>query len=102
MKTINSAHFTNHAGILIEHGEISLLSGPWYQGDAFHKGMSLLHELKDNEIADLLNKVTHLWISNEHPDHFLIMFFKKFGTLLREKILKPFQDRSVITRDISS
>ena len=93
MNSITTAQFINHASILIEHGEISLLSDPWYQGDAFHKGWSLLHELKDNEIIDLLNKVTHLWVSHEHPDHFSIMFFKKFGALLREKNIEIlFQD----------
>ena len=81
MKT--SVQFINHASILVTHGEISLLSDPWYQGDAFNKGWNLIHELKDDEIGELLNKVTHIWISHEHPDHFSILFFKKFGDQIK-------------------
>lgn len=83
MSIKTSLQFVNHASILVKHGEISLLSDPWYQGDAFHKGWNLIHELKDNEIIALLDHVTHLWISHEHPDHFSILFFKKFGEKLK-------------------
>ena len=78
-----SLQFINHASILVSHGDISLLSDPWYQGDAFHKGWNLIHELKDDEIITLLDRVTHIWISHEHPDHFSILFFKKFGHILK-------------------
>jgi UDP-MurNAc hydroxylase len=78
-----SLQFVNHASILVKHGDISLLSDPWYQGDAFHKGWNLIHELQDEEITSLLDDVTHLWISHEHPDHFSIGFFKKFGAKLK-------------------
>lgn len=83
MNNKTSLQFINHASILVNHGDISLLSDPWYQGDAFHKGWNLLHELQDNEIISLLDDVTHLWISHEHPDHFSILFFKKFGYKLK-------------------
>ena len=78
-----SLQFINHASILVKHGDISLLSDPWYQGDVFHKGWNLIHELQDEEISSLLDDVTHLWISHEHPDHFSIGFFKKFGAKLK-------------------
>ena len=84
MANTTSLTFVNHASVLVSHGEISLLSDPWYQGDAFHKGWSLVHELKDDEISDLLEKVSHIWISHEHPDHFSIMFFKKFGKKIKD------------------
>ena len=80
-----SLQLINHASVLIKHGEISLLSDPWYQGDAFHKGWNLIHELKDEEIISLLDQVTHIWISHEHPDHFSIMFFKKFGNQIKNR-----------------
>lgn len=85
MKEITSLQFINHASILVTHGEISVLSDPWYQGDAFHKGWNLTHELTDDEISNLLDKVTHIWISHEHPDHFSILFFKKFGDKIKER-----------------
>ena len=80
-----SLTFVNHASILVRHKKVSVLSDPWYQGDAFHKGWNLTHELRDEEISDLLDDVTHIWISHEHPDHFSILFFKKFGDKIKER-----------------
>ena len=80
-----TVEFINHASVLIKHNEVSLLSDPWYQGDAFHKGWSLIHEQSDTEIEDLLNRTTHIWISHEHPDHFSILFFKKFSEIIIER-----------------
>jgi hypothetical protein len=85
MKNRTSIQFVNHASVLVRHGEIGLLSDPWYQGDAFHKGWNLIHELNDSQIHAVLDRVTHIWISHEHPDHFSILFFKKFGKELKEK-----------------
>ena len=77
--------FINHASVLISHNEISLLSDPWYQGDAFHKGWNLIHELSDSEIDSLLSRTTHIWVSHEHPDHFSILFFKKFSEKIKQR-----------------
>ena len=80
-----SLQIKNHASVLIKHSEISLLSDPWYQGDAFHKGWNLIHELSDDEIITVLDQVSHIWISHEHPDHFSIIFFKKFGDKIKNR-----------------
>lgn len=77
--------FINHASVIVSNGEQSVLSDPWYQGDAFHKGWNLLHEFNDNEINNLLDRVTHIWISHEHPDHFSISFFKKFKQKITDR-----------------
>ena len=49
----------------------------------------------------LNNKVTHIWLSHEHPDHFSIPFFKKFKeTIIRKKIKLLFQfteDKRVVS-----
>ena len=93
MENKTEIQFINHASVLVKNGGIKLLSDPWYQGDAFHKGWNLIHELSDEEILNLLDEVTHIWISHEHPDHFSIMFFKKFGEILKEKNIEIiFQD----------
>ena len=83
-----SLQLINHASVLIKNGKTSLLSDPWYQGDAFHKGWNLIHELTDDEIINLLDQVTHIWISHEHPDHFSILFFKKFGNKIKDRNIK--------------
>ena len=85
MGNITSLKFVNHASIIVKHGPISVLSDPWYQGDAFHKGWNLIHELSDEEIIEILDDITHIWISHEHPDHFSILFFKKFGDKIKER-----------------
>lgn len=77
-----SIQFINHASILISCNEVGLLSDPWYQGDAFHKGWNLINELEDSDILNILQKTTHIWISHEHPDHFSILFFKKFKQII--------------------
>lgn len=86
MKT--SIQFINHASVIIKGGKISVLSDPWYQGDAFHKGWNLLCETSDDQAIDVLNKITHIWISHEHPDHFSIPFFKKFSKQINERKIK--------------
>ena len=76
MKT--SIQFINHASVIIKGDNISVLSDPWYQGDSFHKGWNLLFETSEEKQREAINKITHIWISHEHPDHFSILFFKKF------------------------
>jgi ribonuclease BN (tRNA processing enzyme) len=88
-----SIQFINHASVIIQGDNISVLSDPWYQGDAFHKGWNLLCETSDDQSIDILNKITHIWISHEHPDHFSIPFFKKFSKQINERKIKIlFQD----------
>lgn len=80
-----SIQFINHASVRICFGDVSLLSDPWYFGDAFHKGWNLLVEQSSSEINDIIKITTHIWISHEHPDHFSVGFFKKYGELIRDK-----------------
>ena len=83
-----SIKFINHASVIISDNNTSVLSDPWYDGDAFHKGWNLLHETKSHDIDEFLNEITHIWVSHEHPDHFSISFFKKFASKLRENSIK--------------
>ena len=84
----SSIKFINHASVIVTSGNTSLLTDPWYYGDAFHKGWNLLHETKSHDVEELLNEVTHIWISHEHPDHFSISFFKKFLSKLKKNSIK--------------
>ena len=76
----------NHASVLIGNSKYSILSDPWYSGSAFDDGWSLLYENKKEEIINVLNRTTHIWISHEHPDHFSINFFKEYNKYLKDKI----------------
>lgn len=86
MKT--SIQFINHASVIVSDGKTSFLSDPWYTGDAFHKGWNLLHETSSQEIFEMLDGITHIWISHEHPDHFSISFFKSFAKKIKDLSIK--------------
>ena len=77
--------FINHASVRISYEDVSLLSDPWYFGDAFHKGWNLLVEQSTDEIMKIINSITHIWISHEHPDHFSISFFKNYEELIKSQ-----------------
>ena len=98
---MQSIEFVNHASIIISNGKKSILTDPWYEGDVFNKGWKLLHELSEGEIISIINKINYIWISHEHPDHFSIIFFKKYSALLLKKKIKIiFQktfDKRVVT-----
>jgi len=92
--------FVNHASVLITGERQSLLTDPWYEGDAFHRGWRLLYENKEEDVRDVLSRTTFIWISHEHPDHFSIGFFRKYKqVLIDRKIVVLFQqttDKRVI------
>jgi hypothetical protein len=77
--------FVNHASVLISEGDTAILTDPLYSGPAFHKGWSLLVETPDDAVLRLLERVTDIWLSHEHPDHFSIAFFRTFGEVLRAR-----------------
>lgn len=96
----NTLTFVNHASVFIRGETRSVLTDPWYEGDAFHRGWRLLYENKDQDIERVLNQTNFIWISHEHPDHFSIGFFRKYKPLLHDrKIVTVFQrtqDKRVI------
>lgn len=80
--------FINHASVIVSNGYTSVLSDPWFNGNAFHKGWNLLHETNNEEVEKILDQITHIWISHEHPDHFSILFFKSFAQKLKSRSIK--------------
>lgn len=62
--------FVGHASVLVEHDGCGVLIDPWLVGDAFNESWAAYPQpvLRDDD----LNRVTHLWISHEHPDHLSI------------------------------
>lgn len=75
-----SLKFLNHASYIIENENFVLLHDPWFEGNAFNNGWSLLsREINNQDIINYLsklNKEIYVWISHEHSDHFSISFIK--------------------------
>ncbi len=60
--------FVNHASLIFSHGGVRLLCDPWLHGTSFNDSWALLSETRFGA-ADF-ERVTHIWYSHEHPDHF--------------------------------
>lgn len=89
--------FVNHAGFLLSSGAVRLLCDPWLEGRAFNDGWALLSPSRFGP-ADFA-RVTHLWFSHEHPDHFSPPNMKQVPAELRARITVLFQatrDRKVV------
>jgi hypothetical protein len=96
----NTLTLVNHASVLIKGEKQSVLTDPWYEGEAFHRGWRLLHENKEGEIDYVLNNTKFIWVSNERPDHLSLRFFTKYqARIIDNKIVVLFQrtkDKRVI------
>lgn len=89
--------FVNHASVLIQHGEISLLTDPWYKGVVVNNGWGLLAPSKF-DVEDF-ERVTHIWFSHEHSDHFVPLILKEIPLETRKRITVLYQyteDKKVI------
>ena len=86
MKT--EIQFVNHASVLISGSGIGLLSDPWYEGDAFNRGWNLLVETSSKDVEAILDSTSHIWLSHEHPDHFSVLFFKKYKDEILSRNIK--------------
>ena len=80
--------FINHASILVSDNKNGILTDPWYSGCIFNNGWRLLHETSEDEIKTILNQITHIWISHEHPDHFSPPFFLKYQKIIIDRKIK--------------
>lgn len=92
--------FINHASVYFTDGSFGLLTDPWYSGNSFDDGWSLIYENNHEDITNLLDKTDYIWISHEHPDHFSVGFYKKYLNKIKENkikiIFQKTKDRRVI------
>lgn len=79
----------NHAGFLLESGQIKLVCDPWIEGTAFDNGWKLLSPTLFS--YDDFKNVTHIWFSHEHPDHFSPPNIKKIPPQYRSQITVLYQ-----------
>ena len=64
----------NHACVKLSLGGVTILCDPWLSGPAFNQGWDLLIKTPMSLDA-VMDGVTHIWVSHEHPDHFVPKFF---------------------------
>jgi UDP-MurNAc hydroxylase len=64
----------NHACVKLALGDAVILCDPWLSGAAFNNGWDLLIKTP-MDIEAVMAGVTHIWVSHEHPDHFVPKFF---------------------------
>ena len=81
--------FLNHASFIVEYKQFKILNDPYLFNSAFNNGWNLLKEI---DHKDLLNDVTHIYFSHEHPDHFSIPFLKSISAKERQKIKVIYQE----------
>jgi len=64
----------NHACVKIAFGDVVILCDPWLSGPAFNNGWDLMIPTPLSLDA-VMAGVTQIWVSHEHPDHFVPQFF---------------------------
>ena len=71
--------WVNHASFIFKNNDTRILIDPWLFGTAFNNGWCLQKAtiLTDSE----LKKITHIWISHEHPDHFHVPSLKHIANI---------------------
>ena len=86
--------FINHACVKLALGDVVILCDPWLSGAAFNQGWDLL--IKTPLTLDaVMEGVTHIWVSHEHPDHFVPKFFSDISAAYAATVPVLFQE----TRD---
>ena len=73
-------NFINHACFIVESKNKKVMCDPWFKGNIFDNGWSLLHEVNSPDPKDY----DYVWISHEHPDHFRPNLFCN-GTIPNQK-----------------
>ena len=61
-------HFVGHASFVVENQHAALLADPWLAGTAFNDGWC--HSAAPRLDDDLRARISDVYISHEHPDHF--------------------------------
>lgn len=84
----------NHACVKISFGDVTILCDPWIEGPAFNLGWDLLIRTP-LDFDGVMQGVTHIWVSHEHPDHFDPKFFSRIAAHHAPRVPVLFQE----TRD---
>ena len=77
--------FINHSSVNLSNNHTSLTIDPWIEGAVFNDSWNLICKTPIESINAVKNS-DFIWFSHEHPDHFSISFFNKFGETIKENL----------------
>jgi UDP-MurNAc hydroxylase len=80
----------SHASVMIETSDCALWTDPWLQGKVFNDSWTLLPAHGFHE--SILQRITHLWISHEHPDHLNFATLSALPDDFKARVVVLFQD----------
>jgi UDP-MurNAc hydroxylase len=81
----------NHAGYELRADGVRIVHDPWLEGLAFDNGWALVSETRYR--YDDFAGVDYIWLSHEHPDHFVPHVLRKIPPAVRATITVLFQRR---------
>jgi UDP-MurNAc hydroxylase len=76
--------WVNHASFVYERGAVRLICDPWLTGTAFNHGWRHLSETQFR--PEDFSRITHIWVSHQHPDHFAPQDLKAIPADVRARI----------------
>lgn len=80
----------NHACVKIQTETLGILCDPWVEGTAFNFGWDLLIPTPSS-FDEIMDGVSLIWISHEHPDHFSVPFLQRVAKTHKDKVTILFQ-----------
>ena len=89
--------WVNHASYVLHTDDFVLWVDPWYEGRVFNQGWGML--IEQDLAPHILDEVTHIWFSHEHPDHFFPPNLMRIPKARRAEITVLFQttaDRKLV------
>ncbi|MCU1285434.1 MAG: hypothetical protein JWO13_1784 [Acidobacteriales bacterium] len=85
--------WVNHASFVVQQGDVALICDPWLEGTAFNNGWSLISKTRFD--FNDFDRISHIFFSHEHPDHFSPSNVRRTPQHARKNITVLFQE----TRD---
>jgi hypothetical protein len=82
----------SHASVIVDCGHVVVWTDPWLESRAFNNSWELLPTPSPDRT--FLERVTHIWLSHEHPDHFNIPTLKSLPAEFRERVTVCYQKRN--------
>ena len=81
--------FISTASVIITTEDCCIWTDPWNLGKAFNNSWALFPEIPFDQHD--YDRITHVWVSHEHPDHFHIPTLKSLPKDFKERVTLLFQ-----------